>query len=46
MKKIKSSIQSIPGYLEKIRRDPSNTELGKISYFSLVIINISTKGIV
>lgn len=28
MRKIQSTIPSIPGFLEKIRRDPSNIELG------------------
>ena len=27
MRKIRGGIPSIPGYLEKIRRNPSNTEL-------------------
>ena len=29
MRKLRSAISSVPGLLEKIRRNPNNTELGK-----------------
>ena len=39
MRKIRSTISSVPGMLEKIRRNPSNTELGKRSYDVIIIIS-------
>ena len=32
MRKIRSAISSVPGLLEKIQKNPSNTELGIYSY--------------
>ena len=32
MRKIRGGIHSIPGYLEKIRRNPSNAELSIVYY--------------
>jgi len=37
MEKIRSSIPSIPKFLEKLHRNPNNTELGIASYGYLAI---------